>query len=75
VKAVEDDVAIVGQHSPELDPLPPILARHPLEVLDECILAVAHHRIVLSVGRAHVPPARFGRLTLVEQQVVERGDG
>ena len=73
--AMQHDEVIVREHSPELNAFARILPRHPFEVLDERILAVGHRRVVLRVAGADVPPNRFGRLALVEHQVVEGDDG
>jgi hypothetical protein len=40
----------------KLDTLAGILASHPLEVFDECLLAVGHHRVHRS--RSHDPSVR-----------------
>ena len=75
LKAMQDDVVIFGQHSPELNALARVLASHAFELLDERILPVGDHRIVLGVGRANMATYRFGRLALIEHQIVEHGDG
>ena len=51
--------------------LPGYSARHPLEVLDERLLAVADVRVVLDVLRTGVPLDRLARPAVVEHQVVE----
>ncbi len=59
----------------ELDALAGVLARHPLEVLDEGVLPVADVRVVLDVPVPDVALDRFSRTALVEHQVVERHRG
>ena len=71
---MQNDEVIVGEHSPELNMFARIVARHAFELLDERILALGHHRIVLSVGGADVAPDRLRGLALIEHQVVERYD-
>ena len=60
--AVQDDEVAVGQDATELHALAGILARHPLEVFDEGVLAVRDNRIVLGVRRTHVTAHGFSRL-------------
>ena len=47
--AVQDDEVALGDHPLELDSLARVLRRHPLEVVDERLLAVADLRVVLDV--------------------------
>ena len=65
----------VGQYSPEFDAFTRVLAGHTFEVFDERILSVGDDRVVLRVAGADVPSNRFGRLALVEHQIVEADDG
>ena len=73
LEAVKDDEFVLGDHVPELDPLAGVLARHPLEIFDERVLAVADPGVVLRVRRADVAGDRLFGLALVEHEVVESG--
>ena len=73
--AVQHNEVIVGQDSPEFDAFAGVLPSHTFEVFDERDLSVGDDRVVLRVAGANVPPNRFGRLALVEHQVVEGYDG
>lgn len=64
----------VGEHALDLDTLTRELGCHPLEVLDEGLLAVAHARVVLALLRPGVAFDRLRRSVLVEHQVVEVDD-
>jgi hypothetical protein len=61
---MQDDVAPFGDRALEVDALARVLLGHPLEVRDECLLAIGHMGIVLDVAIAHhtfrwlLPPAR-----------------
>jgi hypothetical protein len=72
---VQHDEVIVRQHSPKFNALARVFAGHAFEVFDERILSVGDDRVVLRVAGADIPPNRFGRLALVEHQVVEGDDG
>ena len=48
-----------------------ILALHSEEVVDERLLAITDGRIVLRIGISGELLDRFGRLTLIEHEVVE----
>jgi hypothetical protein len=48
-----------------------VLACHPFKVFDAGFLTVADRRIVLGVRRADISPNGFGRLRLIEHQVIE----
>ena len=69
---MQDDVVALCDHATKLDTLAGILASQPLEVFDECLLAVGHHRVVLSVNRACVTLQRLRWPARIEHQVVER---
>ena len=58
--AVKDDKVAFCNDALEIDPLAGILGRHPLEVLDEGLLAVTNMRVVLGVGIAPVALDRLG---------------
>jgi hypothetical protein len=73
--AVQHNEVFVGQYSPEFDAFARVLAGHTFEIFDERILSVGNDRVVLGVGGADVPSHCFGRLALVEHQVVEGDDG
>jgi hypothetical protein len=45
------------------------------DIFNERILSVGNDRVVLSVAGVDVPSHCFGRLALVEHQVVEGDDG
>src|SRR3712207_7011914 len=51
----------LGDHALELHALVGVVAGHPLEVLDEGLLAVAHVRVVLGVVVARVALDRLAR--------------
>src|SRR5687768_11062493 len=72
--AMQDHHVTLCQHAAKLHTLAGILSSHSLEVVDEGVLAVRNHRIVLDVGATHVTPHGLRRFTLVEHQVVERSD-
>jgi len=73
--AMQHDMVSLGDHALEVHALARILPGHPLEVLDERLLAIGHLGIVLSVGVCGVLLDGFSGLALVEHQVVERLDG
>jgi hypothetical protein len=62
-----------GAH--EVDALARVLLRHPLEVLDECLLAIGHAGIVLNIDITGERGDRFRRPTLIEHEVVEGHGG
>jgi hypothetical protein len=66
---------IVGQDSPEFDAFAGVLASHTFEVFDERGLSLGDDRVVLRVAGADVSPNSFGRLALIEHQIVEGVDG
>ena len=72
--AVQNDEVLIGEYSAELHSFSGIRVSHPLEVVDERVLAIGDHRIVLSVRRSYVSSYRFAWLRVVEHQVVECGD-
>jgi len=72
LKAVEDDQVVIGDGSLELDALAGVFGSHPLEVLDEGLLAVGDVWVVLDVLISDVAVDRLAWTTLVEHQVVER---
>lgn len=72
--AMQNDEVILSQHPPELNALAGILSGHAFEILNERILAVSDHWIVLSVAGTDVSAHSFGRFALIEHQVVEGHD-
>jgi len=68
---VENHVVAIANHPSELDSLAWVLGGHSVEVLDEGLLAICNHRIVLDVGVPYVFLNGLGRLALVEHEVVE----
>ena len=75
LKAMQNDVETIGQHSTEFNTFARVRARHSLEVRNKRILAVSDDGIVLDVRCADVPAHRFGGFALVEHEVVEGRDG
>lgn len=53
--AVQHDEITVRENPPKLDTLSWVLARHALEILDECVLAIGHTWVVLDVGGSDLP--------------------
>lgn len=74
LSAMQDDVIALGDDALEADALGRVLPRHPREIFDESFLAIAHFRVVLDVNVARVFFDSFGRLTLIEHQIVESHD-
>ena len=68
---MQHDVVALRDDALELDALTGVLSGHPLEVVDERLLAVADVRVVLDVDVARVPVHRFGGPGCVEHEVVE----
>jgi hypothetical protein len=52
--AVQHNECAVREHPSKLHALAGILLGHPREVLNEGILAIGHHRVVLRVGSTDV---------------------
>src|SRR5215218_3195876 len=69
---MQDDEVALGDRALELDALPRVLRSHPVEVVDERLLAVADVRIVLDIPVAGVALDRLCRPAFVEHEVVER---
>ena len=68
LKAMQDDVVIFGQHSPELN----ALARYSRAMRSKYSMNASFPRrpsVVLGVGRANMATYRFGRLALIEHQI------
>ena len=59
---VEDHEIAVGENPSKLDMLSRVVARHALEILDECVLAVRDGWVVLRVRVSDVPTNGFGRV-------------
>ena len=57
-----------------VDALARVLGGHALEIVDERLLTLGDHRVVLRVAVADVPLYRLSRTALVEHQLVE-GNG
>src|SRR5262249_45729916 len=72
---VQHDELALGDRALELDALARVLTRHALEVIDEGLLTVRDAGIVLGIRRARKADYRFGRIALVEHQIVERDHG
>jgi hypothetical protein len=73
--AMQDNVVILGNRPLEVDAFSRVFLGHPRKVLDERLFAVGDVWIMLNVHIADVPLDRFGRLTSVEHQIIERHHG
>lgn len=69
--AVQHDQVTLDDRALDLDALAGVLRGHPIEVVDERLLAVGDVRVVLRVGVAGEPLDRLPRQASVEHQVVE----
>ena len=72
--AVQHNECAVREHPSKLDALAGIFLGHPGEVVNEGILAISHHRVVLRVGGTDESLDCLRWLGPVEHQVVEVGD-
>src|SRR5579884_3078132 len=72
--AVQYDVVPLcnDPHEPHL--LARVLLCHPVEVVNEGVLAICHHRVVLRIAVSDVPLDRLGGTAPVEHQVIELHD-
>jgi hypothetical protein len=73
--AVEHNEVTVGENPAEVDMLSRVLARHALKVLDEGVLAIRDHGVVLGVAVSDVPANGLRGIRLIEHQIVKGGDG
>lgn len=71
LETMQHDVVVLGNDALEVNTFSGVLLCHPGEVLDERLFAICYRRIVLKVHITCVPFDGFGRLALVEHQIVE----
>jgi hypothetical protein len=71
---VHDYIIALSDHPHEMRSLSQIRLLHPAKVLNEGFLPVRDARIVLNVHVPNVLLDRYGRLALVEHEIIERQD-
>lgn len=69
--AVEDNIVALCDCAPYFDSLPGILLRHSSEVVDESLLSIGDHRVVLDVFVADIELDGFGWTRLIEHELVK----
>lgn len=72
---MQDDMIALAKDALEMHALSGVLASHPLEVLNESVLAVCDVRVVLNVDVPDVPFDGLPWPAMVEHQVVEGSNG
>lgn len=69
---MQDHVVAFGNHPLEVDTLAWIVLGHLREGGFHRLLAISHRRVMLDIDRSCVALHRFGRLALIEHQIIER---
>jgi hypothetical protein len=68
---MQDHIVSFCYHPLEVNTLTWVLFCHSLKIFNESLLAVSHRRVVLNVNLSKISLDRFGRVVLIEHQVIE----
>lgn len=72
LKAMQHNQVALSQDSLKRHPFPRKLSRHPLEIFDECLLAVTDGRVMLDVFVSNETLDGCSWLRLIKHQIIKR---